>query len=354
MSPKENAALPLNLSLLRPGERICVAVSGGADSTALLLALHERRLELGIGLSAVHLHHGIRGAEADRDAEFVRQLCARIDVPLQVESADVRANAAADRETLEEAARHARLTTFERLLASGDATAVATAHTEDDQAETVMMKLMRGAWTEGLGGISPVLELPAGRVVRPLLSASRQQVIAFLQARGEAWCEDSTNAEAMYTRNRVRHTLMPLLREFNPRIAATLAQTAELAREEELRWQAEVARLLGQMALPGRPVRGGGRAVATAAGEQTLAFELERLRTLDLPSRRRLLRGAAQRLGCRLSSAETMRVLLLAGLAPRDTPPDPTVPTKPNSRLQMAGGLRVERSVRELRLSRSS
>ena len=356
LSPKDivATALPLNLSLLRPGERICVAVSGGADSTALLLALHERRLELGIGLSAVHLHHGIRSAEADRDAEFVRQLCARIDVPLQVESADVRANAVADRETLEEAARHARLTTFERLLASGNATAVATAHTEDDQAETVMMKLMRGAWTEGLGGISPVLDLAAGRVVRPLLPASRQQVIAFLQARGEAWCEDSTNAEATYTRNRVRHTLMPLLREFNPRIAATLSQTAELAREEELRWQAEVARLLGQMALPGRPVRGGGRAVATAAGEQTLAFELERLRTLDLPSRRRLLRGAAQQLGCRLSSAETMRVLLLAGLAPRDTPPDPTVPTKPNSRLQMAGGLRVERSVRELRFSRSN
>ncbi len=347
-----HVTLPLNRALLRMGDRVAVAVSGGADSTALLLALHEQAAALGIGLAAAHLHHGIRGDEADGDAAFLRELCGRLDVPLHLEHANVPASATANAETLEEAARHARLDFFDRLLASGKATAIATAHTEDDQAETVMMKLMRGAWTEGLGGISPVLERETGRVIRPLLPASRAEVVAFLNDRKQAWREDSSNASAKHTRNRVRATLMPVLREFNPSVAATLAATAQLAREEEARWQPEIARLYTQLALPGKPVRGGGRAVSTAPESDSVAFELERLRGLDLPTRRRLLRLAAERMGSRLSSAETLRILLLAGLAPADTPPDPTVPSKPNSRLDLAGGLRAERSLRELRLGR--
>jgi tRNA(Ile)-lysidine synthase len=349
--PPQNT-LPLNGTLLRPGDRVCVAVSGGADSTALLLALHGQSAALGIGVSTAHLHHGIRGEEADADLAFLRELCTRLDIPLQVEHADVPASAANDHETLEEAARNARLSFFDRLLAAGHATTVATAHTEDDQAETVLIKLLRGAWTEGLGGISPVLERERGRVIRPLLGTSRKQVIAFLQAAKQTWREDSSNHSPAHTRNRVRANLMPLLREFNPSIAATLAATAQLAREEELRWQPEIARLLTQLAMHGRPVRGGGRAVATSPGEGAIAFELERLRSLDLPTRRRLLRAAAERLGARLNSGETLRILLLASLAPPDTRPDPTVPAKPNSRIDLAGGLRAERSVRELRLLR--
>ncbi len=345
-------ALPLNRSLLKPGERICVGVSGGADSTALLMALHEQAAVLGVGVSAAHLHHGIRGEEADADVNFIKGLCARLDVPLYLEYADVPSSAIADGETLEEAARSARLAFFDRLLGGSVATAVATAHTEDDQAETVMMKLLRGAWTEGLGGISPVLERERGRIVRPLLGASRAEILAFLHARGQVWREDSTNQTAAHTRNRVRSTLMPLLREFNPSINAALANTAQMAREEEARWQPEVARLLEQLALPGKPVRGGGRAVATGPGERSIAFDLERLRGLDLPSRRRLLRAAAVRLGTRLNFAETARILLLTGLASPDVPPDPTVPAKPNSRLDLASGLRAERSLRELRLLR--
>ncbi len=343
-------ALPLNMNLLRPGDRVCVAVSGGADSTALLVALAEQSVALGIGLSAAHLHHGIRGEEADGDLLFLQELCSRFGLPLHVEHADVPAAAKAAAEGLEEAARNARLRMFDWLLAAGTATAVATAHTEDDQAETVLMKLIRGAWTEGLGGIAPVLERTPGRVVRPLLGATRQQVVAFLQQRQMGWREDSTNQSSAYTRNRVRSQLMPLLREFNPSVAATLSATAQLAREEDARWQPEIARLLGQLALSGKPVRGGGRAVATAPGEHSIGFELERLRQLDVPTRRRLLRAAAERLGSRLSSAETLRILLLAGLAPADCAPDPTVPSKPNSRIDLPGGLRAERSVRELRL----
>ncbi len=329
-----------------------MAVSGGADSTALLLALHDLRAVLGIGVSAAHLHHGIRGAEADEDVKFLTELCAKLDLPLHVEQADVPHFAAAQGETLEEAARNARLAFFDRLLLAGKATSIATAHTDDDQAETVIMKLLRGAWTEGLGGISPVLERERGRVIRPLLGASRQQVIAFLAARGQTWREDSTNTSPAHTRNRIRAKLMPLLREFNPAISSTLASTARLAREEEERWQPEIARLLNQLALPGKPVRGGGRAVATAPGEQVMAFELERLRALDLPTRRRLRGAAAARLGARLNSSETARILLLAGAAPPDAAADPTVPSKPNSRIDLPAGLRAERSLRELRLLR--
>ena len=345
------------------GSRVSVAVSGGADSTALLVSLQEKATALGIGLSAAHLHHGIRGDEADADRQFLRDLCARLSLPLHESEADVPSAAAADRETLEEAARNARLRFFASLLSGGIADRVATAHTADDQAETVLMKLIRGSWTEGLRGIAPVLHVSAegaptteaaavGRVVRPLLVCSREQVVAFLRSRGQDWREDSTNADPAFTRNRVRAQLMPLLRSFNPGIAATLGATAELAREEESRWRPEIARLYQELAVPGRPVRGGGRAVSTAPEEQTVAFDLLRLKQLDGPVRRRLLRFAAERMGVALGAAETARVLQLAGLPPPENLPDPSVPSRPNSRLQLREGLRAERSVRELRLSR--
>lgn len=386
------STLPLQRALLPTGSRVAIAVSGGADSTALLLALHEQAGELGIGLVAAHLHHGLRGAEADEDRQFVRDLCARLDLALIEDAISIpaqQAEANTGGNGVEELARHARLRFFAGIVASGQAHLVATAHTADDQAETVVMKLLRGAWTEGMGGIAPVLELAAdgsplsasalnnvrvehgsgggiagrvantgfvapgaGRIVRPLLAASREQVIAFLQARDQPWREDSSNRSDAHMRNRVRAQLMPLLREFNPSITDTLAQTAELAREEEARWSTEIARLYTQLAIPGRPVRGGGRSVGTGVEEQTVAFDIERLRGLDLPSRRRLLRLAASRMGVNLTAAETLRLLQLAGIAPPTTPADATVPSKPNSRLQFRDGLHAERSVRELRLSR--
>ncbi|GAA3746634.1 tRNA lysidine(34) synthetase TilS [Terriglobus aquaticus] len=355
-------SLQLNPALLPMGSRVCVAASGGADSTALLLALHEAATALGIGLSAAHLHHGIRGSEADADRDFVRALCLRLNLPLHEAEADVPATAAVAGEGLEEAARNARLGFFARLLGNGAADRVATAHTADDQAETVLMKLLRGAWIEGLGGIAPALPVDTdgrpcreggvGQIVRPLLGATREQVIAFLKSRGQVWREDATNADPAFTRNRIRAELMPLLRTFNPGVVATLGATAELAREEDRRWQPEIVRVYQELAVAGRPVRGGGRAVSTAPDEQTVAFDLARLKVLDLPARRRLLRFAAERMGVPLNSAETARVLQLAGLAPPDSLPDPTVPSRPNSRLQLRDGLRAERSVRELRLSR--
>ena len=374
MAKSSTPTLPLNTTLIPTGSRIAVAVSGGADSTALLLSLHDQATNLGIGVSAAHLHHGLRGVEADGDRDFLRALCRSKDIPLLEAEANIpelQTQAPTGSNGTEELARHARLRFFAGILFGKQADLVATAHTADDQAETVLLKLLRGAWTEGLSGIAPVLELSAagiplppsqhdvasattaaGQVIRPLLAATREQVIAFLHARNQPWREDSTNATDAHTRNRLRHHVMPLLREFNPSLAATLSQTAELAREEEARWQTGIARLYTELAIPGRPVRGGGRTVATGPEEQTVAFDIARLRALDLPTRRRLLRLAAQRMGVALTSAETLRLLHLSGLASPTTPPDPTVPTKPNSRLQLRDGLHAERSVRELRLSR--
>ncbi len=170
---------------------------------------------------------------------------------------------------------------------------------------------------------------------------------AYLTAREQPWREDSSNSDESFTRNRLRHTVLPVLRAENPSVDTTLANLAELAREEELRWQIELDKLLPQLILPGTAVRGGGRSNSTAPGVSTLAIELDRLRSLDPALRRRILRAAARQLGSRLTFDDTVRILTLAGLAP----PSPTVPSKPGSKLQLSQGLLAERTLRELRLS---
>jgi tRNA(Ile)-lysidine synthase len=344
---------PIQHSLMRAGERVCAAVSGGADSVALLLALVEAnraKESLGVVLSAVHVHHGLRGAEADADEAFVRQLCEHFDVPHVVERVDVAARQAAEREGLEEAARELRYAVFWELMKSGKADVVATAHTLDDQAETVVMKLLRGAWTEGIGGIAPVVETAGqeqrGRIVRPLLSARRVEVEAYLRQRGQTWREDATNRDVSLTRNRVRHELMPTLRKFNPGIEVALARLSQIARDEEAFWQAEVARVLPQVVLPGKPVRGGGRAVSTVTGNSSCAVEVERLRAMAPALRRRVLRAAARLLGCRISAEETVKLLALAGLGEVHPP----VAARSGVRLELTGGLRAERTAREIQL----
>ncbi|HEY4357642.1 MAG TPA: tRNA lysidine(34) synthetase TilS [Acidobacteriaceae bacterium] len=362
---------PLKIAreLFAAGERVCCALSGGADSTALLLALREANAEknsLGVVLSAAHVHHGLRGAEADGDEAFVRGLCEGLGVPLTVFRVDTAARQAAEREGVEEAARELRYAALRGMLAENKVDTVATAHTLDDQAETVVMKLLRGAWTEGLGGIAPVMQgsgnreqgsgsgkqevgsrREQGRIVRPLLGVRRAEVEAFLKARGQEWREDATNRDVSLTRNRVRHELMPVLRGFNPCIDELLANMAEVARDEEAHWEAEMRRLLPHVVLPGKPVRGGGRAVSTAVGEAGCALEIERLRGMDTGLRRRVVRGAARSIGCRLNFDETAKLLALAGFGGYAG-----VKGGIGSKLELRGGLRAERSARELRLWR--
>jgi len=345
------AMLGLDRTLLRAGERVCVAVSGGADSTALLLGLVEAcaaKDGLGVVVSAAHVHHGLRGAEADGDEAFVRELCARLGIELRAFAVDTAGRQATEGEGLEEAARTLRYEALGGLMRDGVVDVVATGHTLDDQAETLVMKMLRGAWTEGLGGISPVVESQgSGKIVRPLLGVRRSEVEAFLLARGQTWREDGSNRDVSLTRNRVRHVLMPLLREFNPGVDALLARTAEIARDEEAFWRAEVERLLPQVLLLGKPVRGGGRSVSTAVGEASCALEIARLTAMPAALRRRVLRGAAATVGSRLSSEETAKVLALAGFGGYAG-----VTGKIGSRLELHGGLRVERSARELRFWR--
>jgi tRNA(Ile)-lysidine synthase len=314
--------------------RLAVGVSGGADSVALLRALHARSGELGLVLHVAHLHHGLRGAEAEGDLEFVRALAGELGLPFHEARVEAATEAAKAGESIEEAARRLRYGWFRQLMASGDVDTVATAHTRDDQAETVCAKFLRGAWTEGLSGIYPVVEFLEGRLVRPLLATARADIEAYLQALGRGWREDSSNRQLTYTRNRIRHQLLPLLEGWNPRIKEHLAQMAELAREEESWWAAELSRIAPQILLSGRPVRGGGR----ASGDG-LALDVTRLGALAPALQRRLLRYAAGKIGAALDfpATEALRALALDGRA--------------GQRCELAQGLRAERTPRELRLT---
>ena len=336
----KNAApkLALDASLLKPGLRLAVGLSGGADSVALLRCLAERSGELGLVLHAAHLHHGLRGEEADGDLEFAQALAARLGVQFHEARVDTGSASAAQtgkgRETIEEAARRLRYAWFRELMAAGEVDAVATAHTQDDQAETVLAKMLRGAWTEGLSGIHPVVEFAEGRILRPLLATSRKEVEAYLGGLGQDWREDSTNRQLTYTRNRIRHELLPLMESWNPRLRTHLAQMAELARDEEAWWQTELERVAQQLLLTGRPVRGGGRAASDGLG-----VDVTRLAVLAPAMQRRLLRYAAEKLGAALDfvATESLRAMALSG--------------KAGQKLELEHGLRAERTPRELRLA---
>ncbi len=345
---KPASAPPLWLEPLHPGMRVAVAVSGGVDSVALLRALHAIRPASGLVLSVAHMHHGIRATDADLDAAFVESLAHTLGLPLNLRNADTPDHARRHSMGLEEAARTLRYAWFAELLSSGAVDAIATAHTLNDQAETVLHKLIRGAWTEGLSGIHPVLHpgppkpsalIPGtGLILRPLLAATREQIVTWLNSIGQPWREDASNADLAYTRNRIRHQLLPQLATFNPQIAHQLSHTATIARDEESYWQKEVDRILPGLLLPGRAVRGGGRSSSTLPGERSLAIELDRLRTLHPALVRRLLRAAARQLGPALDFDQTARLLALA------------VSQSSPRREDLSAHLRAERTPRELRL----
>ncbi|HTZ56818.1 MAG TPA: tRNA lysidine(34) synthetase TilS [Acidobacteriaceae bacterium] len=324
--------------LFHPGQRVAVAVSGGADSVALLRRLLEERSKLGVVLSVVHMNHGIR-EDAAEDANFVGQLAEAHGLQFHLHSVDALAAAAAQHETLEEAARNLRYAFFRELLAGGVVDAVATGHTLDDQAETVLQKLLRGAWTEGLSGIFPVVAAGPGSILRPFLDNTHAGLEAWLRTLPQAWLEDPTNQDPVHTRNRIRLQLMPMLRTFNPGIAAQLARLATIATDEEAYWQAELNRLLPVLLLPGRSTRGGGRSVSTHPEEETIAVEHARLRELHPAVARRVLRAAGRRLGANLNFEHTEQLFAL-------------VRNSGGARFDLPDGLRVERTLREIRFSR--
>ena len=207
--------------MLAKGDTVICAVSGGADSVALLFALHLLAPKLDIRLEAAHFNHHLRGEESDRDEAFVKELCAGYGIPLHTGSAHV----AASEKGLEAAARDARYSFLMSLPGK-----IATAHTADDNAETVLMHLVRGTGLKGLGGITPVRD----RLIRPMLSITRGEVMAFLEEYHLHYVSDSSNDTDDFLRNRLRHRVMPLLKQENPRFAEnTSAMALRLRADEE-------------------------------------------------------------------------------------------------------------------------
>ena len=236
--------------LVRAGERVGVAVSGGSDSVALLRVLLELRSELGIVLHVLHFNHKLRGAESDGDAEFVAELAHKLKLEFHSAECDTAAYAVEHQLSLETAARELRYDFFAKVMNALALDKVVTGHTLDDQAETVLMRIIRGTGTRGLRGIHPHLEIEtdhgSGEIVRPLLETRRNELQQYLRELPQPWRDDSSNQTTKFARNRVRHVLLPLLeREFNPEVAEGLSELAEIARAEEDYWQGEVEGWMG-------------------------------------------------------------------------------------------------------------
>ena len=206
--------------MIRRGDTVTCAVSGGADSMALLWCMYLLRDKLEIQVQAAHFNHRLRGEESDRDEAFVREFCDRFEIPLLVGSSRIEPGP----KGLEAAARDARYAFLDTIPGK-----IATAHTADDNAETVLMHLVRGTGLKGLGGITPV----RGRIIRPMLDVTREQVMAFLEEYHISFVEDSSNGTDAFLRNRLRHHVMPLLRQENPRLSQNLSAMAQRLREDE-------------------------------------------------------------------------------------------------------------------------
>lgn len=280
--------------MLSPGP-VVVGVSGGADSVALLHILRQLAGELGLSLHAAHLNHQIRGDEADADAAFVADLARRWDVPVVVESADVPALAKRRKLAIEEAARQARYAFLLKVARQVGAPAVAVAHHADDQVETVLMHLLRGAGLAGLRGILPVSDLtrlrvgdsahragPAVRLVRPLLEVTKDEILAYCQDNSLPFRFDRSNLDQTYFRNRIRYDLLPILETYNPNIRQVLRRTAVVAADD----YAFLAARLGEA----------WHRVLLDAGEGWLAFDLRAWRELPKSLQRGVLREAVRRL----------------------------------------------------------
>lgn len=242
--------------LLRPGMRVVCACSGGADSVALARLLYELKDKLGLRLVVAHLNHQLRGEDSDADEAFVRRLAERLELEFIVRREDVAKRAKKEKTNLEEAGRQARLEFFASLVVGGRADAVAVAHTLDDQAETVVGRLVRGAGTRGLAGIYPVVEpVPGakkGRLVRPLLSVRRADLRDWLDQLQQPWREDATNRDPARLRSLIRLEVLPQL---NSAALEHLGRLADHAREEESFWSALIEDRFQALARPsGREV----------------------------------------------------------------------------------------------------
>jgi tRNA(Ile)-lysidine synthase len=275
---------------IRAGDRLAVAVSGGADSVALLCLLLELRAELGIVLSVAHVNHKLRGEEADEDERFVAKLARQHGLELHACEAPVNGKRSSGKSSgvtsgIEAAARELRYGFFRQLARESRVTKIATAHTLDDQAETVLLRIFRGTGIRGLSGIHPRIVFedqghPFGEVLRPLLGFRHAALQEFLRERGQNWREDSSNRDTAFLRNRVRHRLLPMIAEgFGEAAIEHMGELVEIARAEEEHWERAHPEVRGQ---------GGGAETRLAAS--LLGLAVAPLLTLPLAAQRRLVR----------------------------------------------------------------
>ena len=308
----------------RAGLKLGVGVSGGGDSVALLMLLAQLKAKLGIVVSAVHFNHKLRGKASDADEKFAAALAEKLGVTLHIGRADVAGKAKSEKANLEDAARRARYDFFERLAEQAVVNLVATAHTMEDQAETVLAHILRGTGIAGLAGIHPV----AGRVVRPLLGFRREELRKYLRSKRQTWREDATNRDTARTRARMRKKLLPLLEEqFNPAVVEHLAALAERAREQA----SLVERLAGQVFQENVAMDGGAARIG-------LAELLHPLRTNNPATsnvlRAKLIQDIAERIRQRRGQILAEHIEAITRLAQAG---------EPGKRLQLPGGIDVLR-----------
>ncbi|HKD13610.1 MAG TPA: tRNA lysidine(34) synthetase TilS [Candidatus Angelobacter sp.] len=323
-----------NQRLIVPGDRVIVAVSAGADSVALLRVLLELQHALGAVLAVAHFNHKIRGVEADDDEQFVRDLAQQFELEFHSASADAPAHSREHKISLETAARELRHRWFAQLIREAKGDKIATAHTRDDQAETVLMRILRGTGTRGLAGIAPWQEHKS--LIRPLLNTTRLEIEEYLNSLGQTWREDSSNKDLHHARNRIRHELLPTIQsDFNPSIRQTLADLAEVARAEEEYWEKETASLATRLIRLGTPSRSG----RSNRQQRTVAVDRAALKSLPLAMQRRLLRVMGDQLGIGLEFKHVQELLLFAEHK------------NPEKELELPGSLVAKTTLRELQIS---
>jgi tRNA(Ile)-lysidine synthase len=289
-------------SMLIPGDQAMVAVSGGPDSVALLSVLLALRPSWDLGLRAVHFDHGLRGIESQHDAKFVKDFCDRMGVDLTLKNLDLQRSMARERgESLQQFASKVR---YEALFSIADefgAKKIAIGHTADDQAETVLMWMIRGSGTGGLGGMSPVRN---SCVIRPLLGFSRADILGYLRSRELGYRIDSSNLSSLYFRNRLRHELIPVLKRYNPNLIKVLSRQADIVREDHRYLEQLAAKAFSDLKQKG-------------AGN-LLIFNRAPLLALPLAIQRRVLRLALQTIarmtyGPRFGSVEMILDHIVSG-----------------------------------------
>ncbi len=225
--------------MIEKGDRILLGVSGGADSVCLLCLLQDLSDKMGFSLGVLHIEHGIRGEESLRDAEFVRQLCREKELPFEQHSYDVPKLAKEEGLSEEEAGRKVRYAAFTKKMEKEGYRKTAVAHNLNDNAETMLFHLARGSALAGLSGIPAV----RGRIIRPLLCLERREIEAYLAAIGQDYCQDRTNQELIYSRNRIRHQILPELEEINPKAVEHMGKTAAFIGEADLYLTREAKKL---------------------------------------------------------------------------------------------------------------